>query len=180
MGWLIVGLVLALLGGLAVFTRWGSRRPVGDDTLVAELLGPSAVRGLPARPVRQEVGPPPAPAAQPAGEGDWLETQLASITAWSARMHEQIASAAADPELAATGQPRTSPAKDVPQVKREPQAAAFLADASRLIGHGPSGPSKSGPASRRCIATTARGSQCKLPAEPGDTTCAIHARRAHP
>jgi hypothetical protein len=115
MGWLSVGLVLALLGGLAVFTRWGSRRPVGDDTLVAELLGPSAVRGLPARPVRQEVGPPPAPAAQPAGEGDWLETQLASITAWSARMHEQIASAAADPELAATGQPRTSPAKDVPR-----------------------------------------------------------------
>ena len=52
MGWLIVGLVLALLGGLAVFTRWGSRRPVGDDTLVAELLGPSAVRGLPARPVK--------------------------------------------------------------------------------------------------------------------------------
>jgi len=179
MGWLIVGLVLALLGGLAVLTRWGRRRPVGDDTLVTELLGPLAVRGMPAPPVRQEVKPP-APAAQPAGEGDWLETQLASIRAWSARMHEQIASAAADPELAAKGQRQTSPAKDVPEVKREPQAAAFLADASRLTDHGPSGPSQSRAASRRCIATTARGSQCKLPAEPGDTTCAIHARRAHP
>jgi hypothetical protein len=180
MGWLIVALVLALFGGLAVFTRWGRRRPVGDDTLIAELLGPPAVRGLSAPPVRQEVEPPPAPAAQPAGEDDWLETQLASITAWSARMHEQIASAATDPELAAKGQPRTSPARDVPAVKREPQAAAFLADASRLTDDGPSGPSQSRPAPRRCIATTAKGSQCKLPAESGDITCAIHARGAHP
>ena len=71
MGWLIVGLVLALLGGLAVLTRWGSRRPVGDDTLVAELLGPSAVRGLPAPPVRQEVKPPPRPRSPPGKATGW-------------------------------------------------------------------------------------------------------------
>ncbi|HXZ74334.1 MAG TPA: hypothetical protein VEH31_26175 [Streptosporangiaceae bacterium] len=82
MGGLIVGLVLALLGGLAVFTP---------------------------------LEPPPAPAAQSAGGGNWLEPQLASITAWPTRMHEQIASAAADPELAAKGQPRASPARDVPR-----------------------------------------------------------------
>jgi hypothetical protein len=33
---------------------------------------------------------------------------------------------------------------------------------------------------RRCSAATAKGSQCKLPAEPGDHKCAIHAKAALP
>jgi hypothetical protein len=145
LGWLIIiGLSLALLGGLAVFTRWGRRRQPADETLIAELLGPSepsAVRVLPALQRQEAVEPPPAPQPQeedepppaptalPAGEGGWLETQLALITAWSERMQKQIASSQADPDP------------------------------------------------RRCIATTTKGSQCKLPAEPGDTKCAIHGGR---
>src|SRR5262249_56908552 len=42
--WLICGLLLALSSGLAVATRWGGRRPVADDTLVTELLGPPPAR----------------------------------------------------------------------------------------------------------------------------------------
>jgi hypothetical protein len=45
-------------------------------------------------------GPPPVPRARkegghgpPDGAGDWLETQLAWITAWSQRMHQEIESA---------------------------------------------------------------------------------------
>lgn len=178
MVWLITGLLLALAGGLAVFARWGRRRPVADDTLVAELLGPPpARRALPAPPVRQDAGPPPAPAAEPAGEGGWLETQLAWITAWSERMHDQTASTAAGPETGGNGEtPPGEPARGGPG----PQAAASLADARRLTDHGSAGPSRSGAAPRRCIATTAKGSQCKLPAEPGGIACAIHAKRAHP
>jgi hypothetical protein len=177
MVWLITGLLLVLAGGLAVFARWGRRRPVADDTLVAELLGPPpARRVLPAPPVRQDAGPP-APAAEPAGEGGWLETQLAWITAWSQRMHDQTASTAAGPETGGNGEtPPGEPARGGPG----PQAAASLADARRLTDHGSAGPSRSGAAPRRCIATTAKGSQCKLPAEPGGIACAIHAKRAHP
>jgi hypothetical protein len=58
MVWLITGLVLALAGGLAALTRWGRRRPVADDTLIAELLGPPrAGRALPAPPVCQDAEP---------------------------------------------------------------------------------------------------------------------------
>ena len=35
------------------------------------------------------------------------------------------------------------------------------------------------PDPRRCSAITTKGSQCKLPAGPGDTKCAIHGGRAH-
>ena len=151
MGWLITWLLLALLGGLAVFTRRGRRHRPADETLVAALLGPSqppAVRVLPAPQPREEDEPSPvrvlaaprppeedeaspAVAALPAGEGGWLETQLASITAWSERMQEQIAASQADPDP------------------------------------------------RRCSAITTKGSQCKLPAEPGGTKCAIHGGQAH-
>jgi len=147
LGWLITWVLLALLGGLAVFTRRGRHRRPADETLVAELLGPSkppAVRVLPAPQPREEDEPPPAPqpreedepaaapAVPPAGEGGgWLETQLALITAWSERMEEQIASSPADPDP------------------------------------------------WRCIAITTKGSQCKLPAAPGDTKCAVHGGRAH-
>jgi hypothetical protein len=150
LGWLIIWLLLALLGGLAVFTRRGRRQPA-DETLIAELLGPSqppavrvlpapqpreedespAVRVLPARQPREEDEPPLAPTTLPAGEGGWLETQLASLTAWSERMQKQLAASQADPDP------------------------------------------------RRCSAITTKGSQCKLPAEPGDTKCAIHGGRAH-
>jgi hypothetical protein len=146
LGWLITWLLLALLAGLAVFTRRGRRHPPADETLIAELLGPSGpptVRVLPPpapqpqedepRPARQpqeDEPPPPAPAVLPAGEGGWLETQLALITAWSERMQKQIASSQADPEP------------------------------------------------WRCIAITAKGSQCKLLAESGDTKCAIHGGHA--
>jgi hypothetical protein len=152
LGWLITWLSLALLGGLAVFTRWGRRRQPADEALIAELLGPSeplAVRVPPAPQPREEDEPPPvrvlaapqspeedeaspAVAALPAGEGGWLETQLASITAWSERMQKQIAASQADPDP------------------------------------------------RRCSAITTKGSQCKLPAEHSDTKCAIHGGRAHP
>lgn len=151
MGWLIIWVLLALLGGLAVFTRQGRHRQPADETLIAELLGPSqppavralparqppeedespAVRVLPAPQPHEEDEPPPAPATLPAGEGGWLETQLASITAWSERMQKQIAASQADPDP------------------------------------------------RRCSAITTKGSQCKLPAESGDTQCAIHGGQAH-
>lgn len=151
MGWLITWLSLALLSGLAVFTRWGRRRPPANETLIAELLGPSqppAVRVLPAPQPQEEDEPPPvrvlaapqpqeedeaspAVVALPAGEGGWLETQLASITAWSERMQKQIAASQADPDP------------------------------------------------RRCSAITTKGSRCKLPAGPGGTKCAIHGGRAH-
>jgi hypothetical protein len=114
LGWLITCLLLALLAGLAVFTRRGRRHPPTDETLIAELLGPSeppTVRVLPLlapqpqkedepppAPQPQEDEPPPASAALLAGEGGWLETQLALITAWSERMQEQIASSQADPD----------------------------------------------------------------------------------
>ena len=101
MGWLITWLSLALLGGLAVFARRGRRYQPADETLIAELLGPSqppTVRALPARQPPEEDEPPPAPATLPAGEGGWLETQLASITAWSERMQKQIAASQADPD----------------------------------------------------------------------------------
>jgi len=114
LGWLITWLLLALLAGLAVFTRRGRRHPPADETLIAELLGPSeppTARVLPRpgpqpqkddepRPARQpqEDEPSPVPAALAAGEGGWLETQLALITAWSERMQQQIASSQADPD----------------------------------------------------------------------------------
>jgi hypothetical protein len=151
LGWLITWLLLALLGGLAVLTRRGRRRQPADETLIAALLGPSqppaarvlparqppeedespAVRVLPAPQPHEEDEPSPAVAALPAGEGGWLETQLASITAWSERMQKQITASQADPDP------------------------------------------------RRCSAITTKGSQCKLPAESGDTKCAIHGGRAH-
>ena len=100
MGWLITWVLLALLGGLAVFTRRGRNRQPADETLVAELLGPSkrsAVRVLPAPQPQEEAEPAPAPqpreeaepaaapAVPPAGEGGgWLETQLALIAASTA------------------------------------------------------------------------------------------------
>ena len=101
MGWLIIWLSLALLGGLAVFARRGRRYQPADETLIAELLGssqPPTVRALPARQPPEEDEPPPAPATLPAGEGGWLETQLASITAWSEQMQKQIAASQADPD----------------------------------------------------------------------------------
>jgi hypothetical protein len=114
LGWLITWVLLALLGGLAVFTRRGHHRQPADETLIAELLGPSkpsAVRVLPAPQPREEAEPPPAPQPQeeaepaaapavpPAGEGGgWLETQLALITAWSERMEKRVASPPADPD----------------------------------------------------------------------------------
>ena len=118
MGWLITWLLLALLGGLAVLTRRGRRRQPADETLIAALLGPSqppaarvlparqppeedespAMRVLPAPQPHEEDEPSPAVAALPAGEGGWLETQLASITAWSERMQKQITASQADPD----------------------------------------------------------------------------------
>lgn len=181
MVWLITGLVLALAGGLAVLTRWGRRRPVADDTLIAELLGPPrAGRALPAPPVCEDAelppapaaGPPPAPAAGAARDGDWLQTQLAWISAWSVRMHAQITATAVGPGNREA--PPGGPARGEP---RSP-AAARPGDARRLADHRSAGPSRAGPG--RCTATTAKGSQCKLPAEPGERRCAIHAHRARP
>jgi hypothetical protein len=61
----------------------------------------SQAREEPASQARQEPAPqppgeaerPPAASAPQAGEGDWLETQLAWIAAWSRRIHHQIQSA---------------------------------------------------------------------------------------
>jgi hypothetical protein len=184
--WLICGLLLALSGGLAVVTRWGDRRPVGDDTLVTELLGPPpAWRPRPAPPVREDAAPPPVPVAEPAGEDGWLDTQLAWITAWSQGMSEQIAAAAAGHGTAAAAGRGTAAAAghgtagEPVRGDTGPPAAAGPASVGRRTGHG-SGPSRPAPAPRRCIATTVKGNRCKLPAEPARMTCAIHAKRAHP
>jgi hypothetical protein len=165
MVWLILGL-LALFGGLVVLTRRARRRPAADETLIEDLLGLAAGQAPPVPPEPQDAQPPPVPAAQPAGEGNWLETQLTLITAWSDRMQEQIASWAAD--------------ADPPLVKPEPAAAVPQADVSRQADHEPREPPQPRPARERCMATTAKGSRCKHPARPGDSTCAIHARRAPP
>src|SRR5262245_9782282 len=152
--WLICGLLLALGGGLMMVTRWGDHRPAADDTLVTELLGPPpAWRPRPAPPVREDAAPPPVPAAEPAGEDGWLDTQLAWITAWSQGMREQIASAAARP-----GTGGESARGDT-----GPTAAAGPAAAGRRTGLGSAGPSRPPAAPRRCIATTVKGSRCKLP-----------------
>jgi hypothetical protein len=47
------------------------------------------------------------------------------------------------------------------------------------VGGGPrtDKPAQSEAGSRRCGASTSKGSQCKLPAEPGAAMCAIHAHR---
>jgi hypothetical protein len=185
MVWLITGLLLVLAGGLVVVTRWGRRRPVADDTLTAELLGPPREgRALPAQPVREDAGPPsapaagprPSPTARPAGEGDWLETQLAWISAWSVRMHRQI--------TATTAGPQTSGNREAPPVEpargESGSPAAARSAGARRADHRSAGPSRARAGPGRCIATTAKGSQCKLPAEPGDTRCAIHVNRAHP
>jgi hypothetical protein len=165
MVWLITGLLLALFGGLVVLTRWARRQPATDETLIEDLLGLPAGQA-PLAPIEQEdAQPPPVPAAQPAGESDWLETQLTLITAWSERMQEQITSWAAD--------------ADPPPVNPVPEAAAPVADVSRRADHEPREPSQPRPAPERCIATTAKGSQCKLRARPGDTRCTIHGQRAH-
>jgi hypothetical protein len=186
MVWLISGLLLALCGGLAVVTRWGGRRPAADDTLVTELLGPPPARPRPAPPAREDAAPPPArprpapparedaapplvSAAEPPGEGGWLDAQLAWMTAWSQRMHEQIASAAAG--SGTSGEPAGR--------ETGPPAAARPAGAGRRTGHGSAEQSRSRTAPRRCNATTAKGGRCKLPAEPAEMTCAIHATRAH-
>jgi hypothetical protein len=201
MVWLITGLLLAVSGGVVVLTRWARRRPVTDDTLLADLLGPPARQPLAAPhgqedvepagreyvthpagredaeppPEPEEIGPsperedialPPVPAAPPAGEGDWLETQIALIAAWSERMQAQIASWADDPDLA--------------HVNRGPEGAAPLADGGRGPDHEPRELPQPRPARGRCMATTAKGSQCKLPARPGEATCATHTKRAHP
>jgi hypothetical protein len=175
MGWLITGLLLALFGVLVVLTRRARRRPAADETLVEDLLGRPTGQALPgrptgqapvARPEHEDAQPRPVPAAQPADDGNWLDTQLRSITEWSDRMQEQIASWAG--------------AADPPPVKPEPAAAAPLADDSRQADHEPGKPPPPRPAPGRCIATTAKGSQCRRPARPGDTRCAIHAQRAHP
>ncbi len=200
MGWLIIGLLLALAGGLALFTHRSRRRPAADDTLVADLLGPRTgpVPPVPQAP-REHAGFPPVPAArpaadrapqptaargpqaaadvsqpqpaadsgpQPAAEGDWLDTQLAWITAWSAKMREQIAPSAAEEAV-------------LPQAGPEPEAAPPAAGGSgvsQLADEGGPAPPSPPPAPQRCTATTAKGSQCRLSARPGESTCAIHAR----
>ena len=102
MSWLIVGLLgLVLLACLVVFTgRVGGYRRPADDTLVTDLLGPPKVSAVPALRAGEKAEPPPAPQARqeseptpPAGAGDWLETQLAWIAAWSQQMHQEIESA---------------------------------------------------------------------------------------
>ena len=104
---LIVGLLgLVLVVGLVMFIRGRRRpRPSADDTLVTDLLGPSDRSAIPApqaqqepkpapaRPAQQDGEPAPAPSALPAREDDWLETQLAWISAWSQRMNQQLTSA---------------------------------------------------------------------------------------
>jgi hypothetical protein len=150
LGWLITWVLLALLGGLAVFTRRGRRRQPADETLIAELLGPSkpsAVRVLPAPQPREEAEPPPAPqpreeaepaaapAVPPAGEGGgWLDTQLALITAWSERMEEQIASSPADPDPGGASQSpqRAANASSPPH----PETSRAIRRAGAFIGEG--------------------------------------------
>jgi len=104
---LIVGLLgLVLVVGLVMFIRGRRRpRPSADDTLVTDLLGPSDRSAIPAPqaqpepkpapapPAQQDGEPAPAPSALPAREDDWLETQLAWISAWSQRMNQQLTSA---------------------------------------------------------------------------------------
>jgi len=55
MVWLITGLLLAVLCGLMVLTRWARHRPVTDDTLLADLLGPPAGQAPPAPPEWEDV-----------------------------------------------------------------------------------------------------------------------------
>ena len=56
------------------------------------------MRVLSASQPQEDDEPPPAPAVLPAGEDNWLKTQLALIAAWSERMQNEIASSPADPD----------------------------------------------------------------------------------
>ena len=105
MGWLIAGLaglvllggllllgVVVLLGGVALLARrWRRHREPADDMLIVELLARPDAGAVPAPAAREAGAPAPAPAVT-VREDDWLETQLASATAWSRRMQEQITS----------------------------------------------------------------------------------------
>ena len=93
MGWLITWLLLALLGALAVVTRRGRRHPPTDETLIAELLGPSqppTVRVLPPPAPQPQKDDEPRPAPQPTkiNPAGWNPAvrahRAASITASSA------------------------------------------------------------------------------------------------
>src|SRR5215475_8491426 len=67
LGWLITWLLLALLAGLVVVTRRGRRHPPADETLIAELLGPSeppTVRLLPLPAPQPQKEDEPRPARQ--------------------------------------------------------------------------------------------------------------------
>lgn len=141
-GWLIAGLFgivllggflllggLVLLGAVALLTRrWGRHRQPADDTLIAELLGWPDVRAVPAPPARQVAESSPVPAA-PAGEEDWLETQLSWIMAWAQRMDEHIASAEW-PRPFYTGERSDRPPGDEPGAEADPDGASAAVSGS--------------------------------------------------
>jgi hypothetical protein len=152
LGWLITWLLLALLGGLAVLTRRGRRRQPADETLIAAPLGPSqspAARVLPARQPPEEEDESPAARVLPAPQP-----------------HEEDAPPPA---------PATLPAGEGGWL--EAQLASLTAWSERMQKQITA--SQADPDPRRCSAITTKGSQCKLPAESGDTKCAIHGGRAH-
>ena len=109
---------------------------------------------------------PPAPAAEPT-EGDWLQTQLAWISAWSVRMHGQITATAAGAEPVGR---ETSPGERARVKRHGEQAAAPRAEARRLADHR-SAVGRPGPraAPGPCIATTVLRACHGAPAQPGDT-----------
>jgi hypothetical protein len=193
LGWLIFWL-FALLAGLAMFIEdlLGPSEPPTVRVLPPPAPRPQKDDEPRPAPQPQDDEPPPVPAALSAAEGGWLETQLALITAWSERMQKQIASSQADPGpwrcLAITTKedeprPARQPQEDEPPPVPaalpaaeggwlETQLALITAWSERMRKQIAS--SQADPDPWRCIAITAKRSQCKLLAEPGDTKCAIH------
>ena len=151
MGWLITWLSLALLSGLVVFTRWGRRRQPADETLIAELLGPAEPPV-----VRVLPAPPPREEDEP--------PPVRVLAAPPPREEDEASPAGAALPDGEGGWLETQLESITAWSERmQKQIAASQAD----------------PGPRRCSAITTKGSQCKLPAEPSDTKCAIHGRRAH-
>jgi hypothetical protein len=147
-------------------TALGSAEPeqISADIAVAQVCAMQALAAAIDRlAAATESAPRSAPgdAAAPSG-GRWLAAQ-ASIM--------QALVAAIDRLAAVTESTARAPDPDPNADNGQSAAPGYQAEAGLRTDE----PAQSEVGPRRCSASTSKGSQCKLPAEPGDAMCAIHA-----
>jgi hypothetical protein len=112
-----------------------------------------------------EAAPRSAPdsTAAPLG-GSWLTAQVSAMQALAAAIDRLAAVTESTP-----GSPDPGRTAD----KGQSAAPGYPIGAVSRTDE----PAQSEAGQRRCSATTSKGGQCKLPAEPGAAVCAFHARR---